>query len=142
MYIYIAIVCSLIFLNSIEHKPMAESIVQGFNSSLAIVMLPIGSLGIDNNVKKLSNRIIIFFICLFGTLVYWSYCAVLVSLLTVSDNPLTINKLDDMLGKTDYTLYYMTGTAAYNYFSEATEETNPVAYGIFQEYFVNDDGMY
>ena len=104
-------------------------------------MLPIGSLGIDNTVRKLSNRIIIFFICLFGTLVYWSYCAVLVSLLTVSDNHLTINNLKDMLGTKDYTLYYLTGTAAYNYFSKATYETNPVAYDIFKEYF-NEEGIY
>ena len=120
---------------------MAESIVHVFNSSLTIVMLPIGALGIDNNVRKLSNRITIFFICLFGSLVYWSYCAVLVSLLTVSDNRLPINSLEDLLGHKDYTLYYMEGTVAYNYFSQARAETNTVAYHIFQEYF-NEEGIY
>ena len=117
---------------------MAESIVQLFNSSLSTVLLPIGTLGIDNAMRKLSNRIIIFFICLFGALVYWSYCAVLVSLLTVSHNPLTINKLEDMQGHSKtHSLYYLKGTAAYNYFSQATPDTNPVAYDIFLEYFNN-----
>ena len=103
-------------------------------------MLPIGTLGIDNNVRKLSNRIITFFICLFGACVYWSYCAVLVSLLTVSDNPLTVNNLEDMIGHNKYTLYYQRGTASYNYFSQAKNETNPTAYAIKLEYF-NEKGI-
>ena len=97
-------------------------------------MLPIGTLGIDNNVKKLSNRLIILVICFFGSLVYWSYCAILVALLTVSDIPLTINKLDDMLDRSQFKLYYIEGTASYNYFSKATSETNEVANKIFKQY--------
>ena len=102
-------------------------------------MLPLGTLGIDNNVKKLSNRIIILVICFFGSLVYWSYCAILVALLTVSDIPLTINKLDDMLDRNQFTLYYMEGTASYNYFSQATRDTNAVAAEIFKQYGMNND---
>ena len=114
---------------------MAESIVQVINSSLSLVMLPIGTLGIDNNVEKLSYRIIVLFTCIFGALVYWSYCAVLVALLTVSNNRLPINKLGDVLNNSGYSLVLMSGTAAYNYFSKATIETNPVAYEIFQDQF-------
>ena len=119
---------------------MIESIIQILNNSLAIVIRPIGALGIDNDVKKPSYRIIIFSICAFGTLVYWSYCAILTSLLTVSDTPLTINKLDDMLGHSQYKLYYLTGTSEINYFSEATKVTNPVAAQIYEEYY--NRGMY
>ena len=115
-----------------------ESIVQVFNSSLAIVMLPIGALGIDNTdntVRTLSKRIIILFICLFGAMIYWSYCAILVSLLSVSDSRLAINSLEDMLGHKEYTLYILSGTVGYDYFSLATKNTNHLAYEIFEEYF-------
>ena len=123
----------------IDRSKVTKSMIQVFNSSLACVLLPIGSLGIDNDVKKLSIRIVIFFTCLFGALVYWSYCAVLVSLLTVSENPLTINKLEDLVGQNQYTLYYSRGTAAYNYFSKANNRTNKVAAQIFKEYPVGED---
>ena len=113
---------------------MTESAIQVLNSSLAVVLLPVGALGIDNNVKKLSNRITILSICVFGALVYWSFCAVLTSLLAVSENPLTINTLSDLLEDRPYTLYYVKGTAAYNYFSEATEQTNRNGYNLFREY--------
>ena len=102
-------------------------------------MRPIGALGIDNDVKKPSNRIIIISICFFGALVYWSYCAVLTSLLTISDTPLTINKLEDIKGHRQYKLYYQTGTAAFNYFSNAKHSSNPVAFDIYKEYY--DNGM-
>ena len=118
-----------------DGAPILQSTIQILNSSLAIVIRPIGALGIDNDVKKSSYRIIIFSVCFFGTLVYWSYCAVLTSLLTVSDTPLTINKLEDIEGHKRYKLYYQTGTAAFNYFSQANELTNPVAYQIYKEYY-------
>ena len=118
-----------------EGEPILQSTIQVLNSSLAIVIRPIGALGIDNNVKKPSYRIIIFSVCFFGTLVYWSYCAVLTSLLTVSDRPLTIDKLDDIVGHKRYKLYIQKGTAAFNYFSQANELTNPAAYQIYKEYY-------
>ena len=119
---------------------MIESIIQILNNSLAIVIRPIGALGIDNDVKKPSYRIIIFSVCFFGTLVYWSYCAVLTSLLTISDTPLKINKLDDILSHNQYKLYYQTGTSAFNYFSKANELSNPVASQIYSEYY--NEGIY
>ena len=122
-----------------DGAPILQSTIQILNSSLAIVIRPIGALGIDNDVKKSSYRIIIFSVCFFGTLVYWSYCAVLTSLLTVSDTPLTINKLEDIEGHKRYKLYYQTGTAAFNYFSQANELTNPAAYRIYKEYY--SEGM-
>ena len=59
----------------------------------------------------------------------------LTSLLTVSDTRLTINKLDDIVGHNQYKLYYQRGTISLNYFSEANELTNPVAYQIYKEYY-------
>ena len=104
------------------------------STSFATAMLPLGSLGIDNNVKTLSHRMLLLSICVFGSLVYWSYCAILVSLLTVSNNPLTVNRLEDMLDKSQFQLIYQEGTVAYNYFSKANRDTNWVAAGIFKEY--------
>ena len=124
-------------------QPAEKSISSITSSSFAAVMLPLGTLGIDNNVKKLSNRLIILVICFFGSLVYWSYCAILVALLTVSDIPLTINKLDDMLDRSQFKLYYIEGTASYNYFSKATSETNEVAKKIFEQYKMDvESGKY
>ena len=120
-------------------QPAETSMSSITSSSFAAVMLPLGTLGIDNNVKKLSNRIIILVICFFGSLVYWSYCAILVALLTVSDIPLTINKLEDMLDRSQFSLYYMEGTASYNYFSQATPDTNAVAAEIFRQYRMNNE---
>ena len=123
-----------------DEAPIIESTIQILNNSLAIVIRPIGALGIDNDVKKPSYRIIIFSVCFFGTLVYWSYCAVLTSLLTISDTPLKINKLDDILRHSQYKLYYQTGTSAFNYFSKANELSNPVASQIYSEYY--NEGKY
>ena len=120
--------------------PIVESTIQILNNSFAIVIRPIGALGIDNDVMKPSYRIIIFSICVFGSLMYWSYCAVLTSLLTISDTPLTINKLDDMLGHSQYKLYYLTRSPAFNYFSKANKQTNPVASQIYEEFYKK--GMY
>ena len=88
----------------------------------------------------MNPEITIFSVCFFGTLVYWSYCAVLTSLLTISDTPLTINKLEDILGHGQYKLYYQTGTAAFNYFSKANNLSNPTAFQVYNEYY--NTGMY
>ena len=113
---------------------MVKALVQALNNCLSIVLRPIGAIGIDNDVKKLSSRIIVLFICFFGTMIYWSYCAVLTSHLTVSSTKLTINNLEDLLGQRQYTLYYLEGSAGYSYFSRATERENRVAFLVFQEY--------
>lgn len=104
------------------------------STSIATAMLPLGALGIDNNVITLSHRMLLLSICVFGSLVYWSYCAILVSLLTVSNNPLTVNRLDDMIGNAHFKLIYQEGTVAYSYFSKADEDTNEVAARIYKEY--------
>ena len=74
---------------------------------------------------------------------YWSYCAILVSLLTVSNNPLTVNRLEDMLDNNQFTLIYQEGTVAYNYFSKANYDTNGAAARIFEEYTMDvENGNY
>ena len=113
------------------------------STSFATAMLPLGALGIDNNVKTLSHRMLLLSICVFGSLVYWSYCAILVSLLTVSNNPLTVNRLEDMLDNNQFTLIYQEGTVAYNYFSKANIDTNKAAARIFEEYAMDvENGNY
>ena len=113
------------------------------STSFATAMLPLGSLGIDNNVKTISQRMLILSICVFGSLVYWSYCAILVSLLTVSNNPLTVNRLEDMIGNAKFKLIYQEDTAAYMFFSKATEDTNQAAARIFTEYMIGvENGNY
>ena len=123
-----------------DGNQITESTIQALNNSLAIVIRPIGALGIDNDVKKPSYRIIIFSVCIFGTLVYWSYCALLSSFLTISDQPLKINRLEDIRGHGEFKLYYRSGSALFNYFSEANNLTNAVQFEVYNEYFNN--GMY
>ena len=119
--------------NFSEHRPMTESVILKFNSSLATVLSSFGILTIDNNIKSLSYRIIVFFVCLVGAVVYWSYCATLVSRLSVSNRKLPINNLEDLLSNKEYYLLILNGSMTYNYFSEATYKANPVAYTMFQE---------
>ena len=57
------------------------------------------------------------------------------SLLTVTDNPLGIERLQDLINKSGYSLMLQHGTAAYNYFSEANWETNPEATEVYKKYF-------
>jgi len=77
--------------------------------------------------------VIIFTICIFGGLVYWSYCAVLVSYLTVIDNNLPVNNLEDILIKKGYSIILRNGSITNDYFSEAEMDTHPVAHNIFRQ---------
>jgi len=65
--------------------------------------------------------------------VYWSYCAMLVSYLTVTDNELPINTLDDILRNKGYCIILGNGSVTNDYFFEADLDTNPVAYNILQQ---------
>ena len=44
-----------------------------------------------------------------------------------------------MLDRSQFSLYYMEGTASYNYFSQATPDTNAVAAEIFRQYRMNNE---
>ena len=76
---------------------------------------------------------VVFIICVFGAFVYWSYCAMLVSYLTVTDNELPINTLDDILRNKGYCIILGNGSVTNDYFFEADLDTNPVAYNILQQ---------
>ena len=102
-------------------------------SAMVVVLSSVGTLGVDNNQRNLGHRAIVFIICVFGAFVYWSYCAVLVSYLTVIDNELPINTLEDILRNKGYSMILRKRTTIADYFSEADLETNPVAYNILQE---------
>ena len=111
------------------------AIVSNLSTSLAVVLTSIGALGIDNDQKKYSHKIIILYICVFGAYIYWSYSAVLVSYLTVVDNELPINNLEDVVAKNGYIIILRNGSITNDYFEEAQHDTNPVAYQIFQNQF-------
>ena len=102
---------------------------------MAIILTSIGALGLDNDYKKISQKVIIVIICFFGALVYWSYCAVLVSYLTVVDNVLPINDLEDIVAKKSYFILLRKGSITNDYFEEAQFDTNPVAFQIYQDQF-------
>ena len=102
--------------------------------SLSSVLLTLGALSVSENPMKFSSRTIFLTACLFGALVYWSYNAILVSLLTVDSFILPIGSLEEYLLKSgDYQIASVKGTAVEQYFSEATPTTNPIAYEIFEK---------
>ena len=111
------------------------TVVSNLSTSLAVVLTSIGALGIDNDQKKYSHKAIILIICVFGAYVYWSYSAVLVSYLTVVDNELPINNLEDVVAKNGYFIILRNGSITNDYFEEAQQDTNPVAYQIHQSQF-------
>ena len=111
------------------------TVVSNVTTSLAVVLTSIGALGIDNDQKKYSHKIIILYICVFGAYIYWSYSAVLVSYLTVVDNELPINNLEDVAAKNGYFIILRNGSITNDYFEEAQQDINPVAYQIYQNQF-------
>ena len=112
-----------------------ENVVCNLSTSLAVVLTSIGALGIDIDQRKYSHKAIILIICVFGAYVYWSYSAVLVSYLTVVDNELPINNLEDVVAKNGYFIILRNGSITNDYFEEAQHDTNPVAYQIYQNQF-------
>ena len=66
-----------------------------------------------------------------GSVVYWSYNAGLVSLLTVEKLDFPIQNLRDILNRTDYYLLIEDGTSYYSYFSDACKECE-VAQALYQ----------
>ena len=110
-----------------------RSSIQTITGALVVVLSSIGALGVENTQRKLGHRAIVFIICVFGAFVYWSYCAVLVSYLTITDNELPINTLEDILRNKGYFIILRKGSVTNDYFYEADLETNPVAHDILQQ---------
>ena len=110
-----------------------ESTIEMLRGSFAAVICSIGTLSLDNNQNTTGHRVLVFTICIFGGLIYWSYCAVLVSYLTVIDNDLPVNNLDDILTKTGYSIILRNGSITNDYFSGAEIATHPVAHKIFNQ---------
>ena len=75
--------------------------------SISSVLLALGALGISEDPKRISARWLFFSICLFGAIVYWSYNAILVSLLTVDFFVLPIQTLNDLLVKDQVCLKFL-----------------------------------
>jgi hypothetical protein len=103
------------------------------SGAFVAVLSSIGTLSVDNNQNSIGHRVIVLTICIFGGLVYWSYCAVLVSYLTVIDNNLPINNLEDILVKKGYSIILRNGSITNDYFSEAEIDTQPVAHNLFHQ---------
>ena len=64
---------------------------------------------------------------MFAAFNFWVYNAALTSHLTVEQHTSPIQGLQDILQDSNYNLMVLGGTADESYFSEATEDSNPVA---------------
>ena len=109
---------------------------------LTSVLLTCGSLSSDLGSGKrfyqlVSYKIWIFSTMVFGALNFYVYNAGLVSFLTVTKFTSPINGLSDILTLSGYQLIITSGTADVSYFSEATDENNPIAKQIWDTKMAN-----
>ncbi len=85
------------------------------------MLLSLGALSVSESPRTVPARSIFLAVCLFGAIIYWSYNAILVSLLTVDTHVLPINGFDDLLaGANDYQLILKEGTAYTQFFSDVS----------------------
>ena len=77
--IFIYVLLTIVFLIS---KKYLESKLD-FSTSLVSVWLAIMALDIKQGPTKISTRLLVLVICLFGALIWWCYNAALISFLTV-----------------------------------------------------------
>lgn len=103
------------------------------STSLSIVCLSFLALNIPEYPKRIPGRIFTFNILILGALTYWSYNAILVSLVTVDKFSYPITKLEDLLEDSSYHLLVEAGSAYVDYFKLASEETNPVAKALWDK---------
>jgi hypothetical protein len=86
----------------------------------------------QGNPHRLTTRILVMAICLFGALNFWSYNAGLVSLLTVEVFNVPINQLKDLLEKPQYQIMVVKSTSHEGYFKETSKTSSDhVAYDIW-----------
>lgn len=102
-------------------------------SSSVSVGLALMSLDVkQGNPHRLTTRILVMAICLFGALNFWSYNAGLVSLLTVEVFNVPINQLKDLLEKPQYQIMVVKSTSHEGYFKETSKTSSDhVAYDIW-----------
>ena len=80
--------------------------------------------------------------CLFGAIMYWSYNAILVSLLTVDFYTLPIQNLHDLAVNSQYQILVDKGTAFAQYFEKATPSLNAEAKIIFDDRIAGNPRAY
>ena len=103
------------------------------NTSFALVTLSFLALNIPKYPNRAPGRIFVLNILLLGAITYWSYNAILVSLVTVEKFTFPIQSLEDLAANPAYKLYMEGGTAYVDYFKLATEESNKVAKQIWDQ---------
>ncbi len=86
-------------------------------------MLTMGALSVSETAHKLSTRSLFLTVCLFGAMIYWSFNAILVSLLTVDLFVLPVNDFEELLQKPNYKLVLIQGDAFAQFFSMANTPT-------------------
>ena len=120
----IVLAASVIYYLTMGQRPL---------KAFSTVLLSLGMLSVGKNRLKLSSKLLLFTMCIFGAVVYWSYNAFLVSILAVESYALPIQSLEDLLIKRDYQLMTNIPTALGHYFSQASQKGNPTAYKIYTE---------
>ncbi|TRY78616.1 hypothetical protein TCAL_12146, partial [Tigriopus californicus] len=111
---------SLKFAEQISHRNYIES--------LCSTLMAVGGLSVPEAPVKLSSRILFLSFCIFGALVYWSYNAILVSLLAIDKYNIPIKSLEDLLTNGRFRPMVLKDTAYSAYFTDSSHTQNKVAY--------------
>ena len=96
-----------------------------FGTSIATVFLSFMALEIPVEPNRVPGRALVLTVCISGALVFWSYNAGLVSLLTVDNIQFPVKSMKDLAEKSQYNLIIQKGTAYEDYFKNA----KPGSYG-------------
>ena len=80
-----------------------------FGTSIATVFLSFVALEIPVDPNRVPGRILVITVCLTGALIFWSYNAGLVSLLTVDNIQFPVKSMKDLAEKSQYNLIIQKG---------------------------------
>ena len=105
----------------------ADNDERQFVEYFSSVCLALCALSVPESPQMISSRTVFLSFCVFGAVVYWSYNAVLVSLLAIDNFALPVKSLGDLLIKTNYHLIVPKDTSYEAYFTDATKSrTDPI----------------
>ncbi len=111
---------------------------------MAFVSVPLALVAYDirQDPKKVTNRMLIFVICFWGALNFWTYNAGLVSFLTVEIFKPPINSLEDLLKQDNYQIMVVGSTSHEGYFKDTSKAADPVAYQLWNEMIKDNPEAY
>ena len=84
-------------------------------------------------IEGVTKRILIFTVCMWGALNFWSYNAGLVSFLTVEIFTPPIDKLSHLLDLPQYQIMLVASTSHEGYFKDTTREADEIAFTLWNE---------